>query len=665
MTKKTIRDVELKGKRILLRAEFNVPMKDGVITNDSRIQAELSTIRYILEQGAGLVIMTHLGRPKGKPSPEFSVEPVAAHLSKLLGQPVQFIPYGDPRSIQQAAKKIKPGEVALLENVRFWEGEEKNDPDFSRLLASLGDIYVNDAFGAAHRAHGSTMGVGYYLPALAGFLMEKEMIALGSVVDAPKHPLVVVMGGSKVSDKMGVIENLAAKADYMLFGGAMANTLLAAQGKDMGASKIESDKLDIAREMMAAVAKGKCKLVFPVDLVVADAFAEDANHKVVDADKVPKDWMALDIGPATVAEWTEIFNQAATIIWNGPLGVYEMKAFAQGSSGVARAMAESGAMTVVGGGDAVAAAEQAGVGDRMAHLSTGGGASLELLEGKKLPGIQILAEKEEAYVHKVRKALLAANWKMYKTQEDARGFVNQLEKQLVSQLLPSAAAGTATPPLELLICAPFTALPGLKDALRSSRIQLGAQNMHPQAQGAYTGEISPLMLQDAGCTYVILGHSERRRIFDEKDAFINEKVLSALNFGLTPIFCFGETLEERKAGHTLKVCSAQLAAGLAGVSAEALAAMVLAYEPVWAIGTGVSAKAVDAQETIRVLRKWIAATYDESVARSVRILYGGSVKPENIVELMRQADIDGMLIGAASLDLDSFGRIIKGAYSVL
>lgn len=665
MTKKTIRDVDLKGKRVLLRAEFNVPMKDGVITNDARIQAELPTIRYILDKGAGLVIMTHLGRPKGQPSPEFSVEPVAAHLSELLGRPVQFIPYGDPRSIQQAAHKIAPGEVALLENVRFWEGEEKNDPDFSRLLASLGDIYVNDAFGAAHRAHCSTVGVGYYLPALAGFLMEKEMIALGSVVDAPRHPLVVVMGGSKVSDKMGVIENLAAKAEYMLFGGAMANTLLAAQGLDMGTSKIEADKLDIAREMLKEVAKGKCKLVFPVDLVVADAFAEDAHHQVVDADKVPEGWMALDIGPATVAQWTEIFNNAATIIWNGPLGVYEMAAFTQGSNGVARAMAASGAMTVVGGGDAVAAAEQAGVGEQMTHLSTGGGASLELLEGKKLPGIQILAEKEEVHAPKARKPLLAANWKMYKTQEEARTFVRQLHKQLASQLLTAGAASASASPLELLICAPYTALPALNEALRSSGVQLGAQNMHPQAHGAFTGEISPLMLQDVGCTYVILGHSERRRIFGEQDAFINEKVLSALNYGLTPLLCIGETLAERKAGDTKKVCFGQLAACLAGVSPEAVAGMVLAYEPVWAIGTGVSAKASDAQETIRAIRKWVAATYDDQVARTVRILYGGSVKPDNIEELMHQADIDGMLIGAASLDPDSFGRIIKGAYSVL
>lgn len=390
MTRTSLQELDLQGKRVLLRAEFNVPMKEGKILNDTRIRAELPTIRYILEQGAGIIILTHLGRPKGKPVPEMSVEPVAGYLSQLLGQPVTFIPYGPEESIAAAAASLEPGQVALLENIRFWPQEEKNDVAFSRFLASLGQVYINDAFGTAHRAHCSTEGVGHFLPAHPGFLMEKEISALEGAINNPKRPLVVVMGGSKVSDKIRLIENLAEKADVMLFGGAMANTLLAAQGLDMGSSKVESDKLGMTRDMLADVAKKDCQLLFPQDLVVADRFAEDAETKIVSANQVPPGWMALDIGPATVASWQDIFRKAGTIIWNGPLGVYEMPAFAKGSNGVARAMADSPAVTVVGGGDAVAAVKQAGCGDKMSHLSTGGGASLELLEGKKLPGIEIL-----------------------------------------------------------------------------------------------------------------------------------------------------------------------------------------------------------------------------------------------------------------------------------
>ena len=392
MAKKTMRDLDLKGKRVLLRSEFNVPIKGGKVGDATRITAELPTIRYILEQGAGLIIMTHLGRPDGKPVEEMSVKPVAEYLSEQLGVKVGLIPYGTESSVSEAAAKVAPGSVAMLENARFWPQEEKNDPDFSRFLASLGDVYINDAFGAAHRAHCTTEGVGRFIPASAGFLMEKEIAFLQKAVDDPVRPLVVVMGGSKVSDKIALIENMAGKADYLLFGGAMANTLLAAKGNDMGASKIESDNLVIAREIMARIEGGVCKVAYPLDVVAADAFSEDAATRTVACDEVPAGWMALDIGPATVESWAAIFAKAGTIIWNGPLGVYEMPAFAGGSAAVAKAMAASGATTIVGGGDAVAAVTQAGFGGQMTHLSTGGGASLELLEGKKLPGIEILQD---------------------------------------------------------------------------------------------------------------------------------------------------------------------------------------------------------------------------------------------------------------------------------
>jgi len=393
MAKKTMRDLDLKGKRVLLRSEFNVPVKNGKVGDDTRIQAALPTIRDILDQGAGLVIMTHLGRPDGKPSDDLSVRPVAEHLSGLLGLPVALIPYGPEETVKAAAANVAPGQVALLENIRFWPQEERNDAEFSRFLASLGDVFIHDAFGAAHRAHSSTEGIGRFIPAIAGLLMEKEIDFLQKVVENPDRPFVVVMGGSKVSDKIAVIEHLAAKADYLLLGGAMANTLLAAEGFAMGASKIEQEKLDIAREMMARVKKGSCKVVYPEDLVVADHFANDAARQIVPAGAVPPGFMALDIGPATTKAWSGIFAEAGAIIWNGPLGVYEMPAFAEGSNAVAEGMAASPAMTVVGGGDAVAAVVQAGYGEKMTHLSTGGGASLELMEGKILPGIAILSEK--------------------------------------------------------------------------------------------------------------------------------------------------------------------------------------------------------------------------------------------------------------------------------
>lgn len=652
MKKKSMLDIEVKGKRVLLRTEFNVPIQDGVIMDDSRIKASLPTIKNLLERGAAVILLTHLGRPKGSPDPLYTAAPIAAHLSTLLDQPVTFIPYDSEEAIAQKAAQVKPGQLALLENLRYWSGEESNDRAFAGFLASLGQVYINDAFGAAHRAHASTAGIARFLPAYAGLLVNKELEALGGVVHSPKRPLMVVMGGSKVSDKIGVIENLAGHADYIFFGGAMANTLLAAQGKNLGASKIEGDKLDMALAMMDRVAQTPCKLVYPVDLVVAEAFAPDAAHKVVEADQVPEGWMALDIGPATVALWQSLLAKAGTIVWNGPLGVYEMSAFAKGSNGVAQAMAQTKAVTVVGGGDAVAAVKAAGFAAKMSHLSTGGGASLEFLEGKSLPGIEVLIPAQ-------RQPILAANWKMHKTQEEAAQFIQEFKAFLEGHPEIGDRA-------QMLICPPFTAIESLAREIKTSRlpVQWGAQNMHPKTHGAYTGEVSPVMLKTLGCSHVILGHSERRQIFGEGDAFINEKVLAALEHDLIPILCVGETLEERQEGRTQEVCWGQLKGGLEKVPAAAVCRMVLAYEPIWAIGTGVSAQTLDAQETIQSLRQWIAEHYDEETAAAVRIQYGGSVKGENVTEYMAQPDIDGALIGGAGLDPKGYGAIVTGALPV-
>jgi phosphoglycerate kinase len=390
MNKKTIRDVDVSGKRVLMRVDFNVPLKDGQITDDTRIRAALPTIHYVLERGGSLVLMSHLGRPKGKVVPALSLQPVAVRLGELLGKVVRIAPDCVGPEVEAMAAAIKPGDVLLLENTRFHAGDEKNDPAMGEQLAKLGDLFVNDAFGAAHRAHASTEGVTHHLPSVAGLLMEKEIEFLGNAVQNPARPYVAIIGGAKISDKIGVIRNLLTQVDWLLIGGGMANTFLAAQGCEMGDSLVEPDSLDVARELMEA---GGGKLVLPVDGVVADAFSADANSKVVPADGVEPGWRMLDIGPKSVQLFATKIAGARTIVWNGPMGVFEFAPFAVGTTAIARQVAASGAVTIVGGGDSVSAIQVAGVTEQMSHISTGGGASLEMLEGKVLPGLAALDDR--------------------------------------------------------------------------------------------------------------------------------------------------------------------------------------------------------------------------------------------------------------------------------
>ncbi|MCL6517484.1 phosphoglycerate kinase [Alicyclobacillus sp.] len=397
MNKQTVRDVNWKGQRALVRVDFNVPMKDGRITDDTRMRAALPTLLYLLDKGAAVILMSHLGRPKGQRTEKYSLEPVAGHLRSLLpGVQIRFASDCVGEEAEQAARNLGPGEVLVLENVRFHPEEEKNDPAFAQALARLGHVYVNDAFGAAHRAHASTEGVARYLPAVAGLLMEREIDVMGGALERPERPFVAIIGGAKVSDKIGVLENLLPKVDALVIGGGMANTFLAAQGHDMGRSLVETDALDIARGLLQKAAERGARLLLPVDLVVADRFEADASHRVCPATEVPADGMALDIGPETVGAYQAVIRDARTVIWNGPMGVFEMPAFARGTIAIAQAMAEVHGVTIVGGGDSVAAVEQAGLADRMTHVSTGGGASLEFLEGKTLPGVAALREKEES-----------------------------------------------------------------------------------------------------------------------------------------------------------------------------------------------------------------------------------------------------------------------------
>ncbi|WP_018132099.1 phosphoglycerate kinase [Effusibacillus pohliae] len=393
MNKKTVRDIDVRGKRVFVRVDFNVPLEDGNITDDTRIQAALPTIRYLIDQGAKVILASHLGRPKGEVNPKYSLDPVAVRLSELLGRTVEKTSGCVGPQVKERISLMQDGDVLLLENVRFHKGEEKNDPELARQFAELADIYVNDAFGAAHRAHASTAGIAEHLPAVAGFLMEKEITVMGNALANPERPFTAIIGGAKVSDKIAVIENLLTKVDRLIIGGGMANTFLAGLGYQLGKSLVETDKIGQAKELVDRAKERGVDLLLPVDLVVASAFAANAEHRAVELNEVPAGWMALDIGPKTIARYQDAIRSSKTVIWNGPMGVFEFEAFAKGTNEVAKAVAEVHGTTIVGGGDSVAAVEKSGLADRMTHISTGGGASLEFLEGKILPGVAALNDK--------------------------------------------------------------------------------------------------------------------------------------------------------------------------------------------------------------------------------------------------------------------------------
>jgi len=392
VNKMTVRDISLESKHVLMRVDFNVPMADGVVTDDKRIKAALPTIEYVIDQGGSLVLMSHLGRPKGTGfEPAFSLKAASEALAKLLGKPVQMAPDCVGPDVEAIAKALKPGDVLMLENTRFHKGEEKNDLDLARQMAALGDVFVNDAFGSAHRAHASTEGVARFLPAVSGFLMEQELEYQGRATDNPAHPYIAILGGAKVTDKIAVIENLLTQCDTLIIGGGMANTFLAAKGYNMRDSLVEASSVATAKAIMA---KAGDRLMLPVDAVAADKFDAAAASQVVDLDKVPAGWRVLDIGPKSIAQFGEALKRAKLVVWNGPMGVFEFPAFAEGTFALARLLATTGATTVIGGGDSASAVKKAGVAKKMTHVSTGGGASLEFLEGRVLPGVAALNDKQ-------------------------------------------------------------------------------------------------------------------------------------------------------------------------------------------------------------------------------------------------------------------------------
>ena len=639
MDKKTVRDLDVAGKKVLVRVDFNVPLNDkGEITDDTRITASLPTIKYLLEQKAAVILMAHLGRPKGQVKPELSLAPVAKHLGKLLGKKILFAPDCIGEAAKAAASKLKAGHILLLENLRFHKEEEKNDMEFAEQLASLADLYVNDGFGVSHRAHASVEGVTHFLPAAAGFLLEKEIQYVGQAVTNPLHPFVAIIGGAKVSDKIGVISNLLDKVDTLLIGGGVANTFLAAQGHKMGKSLVEEDKLELAKELLAKAKKNKVKMLLPTDLVMAAAFAPDAEHVTEGVKHLNQDYMALDIGAETSKAYAEALKDAKMIVWNGPMGVFEMDAFCKGTEAVAKAVAKSRAVSIVGGGDSVAAIEKLGLAKRITHISTGGGASLEYLEGKVLPGVAALDD--------LRRKMIAGNWKMNKTVNEAV----ELAEDVVME-----TNGTLN---EVVIFPPFTALETVADAIDGKHVGYGAQDLHWEDGGAYTGAISGAMIADICAEYVLVGHSERRTIFGENEKIVASKIIAAYRNGLKPVLCVGENLEEREAGKTARKINMQLKSALRVITPEQAENLVVAYEPIWAIGSGKAATAEDALEVCTLIRNKIGKIFTEDIARKVRILYGGSVNEKNAADF-NISGIDGVLVGGASLKADSFAAIVR------
>ncbi len=639
MDKKTVRDLDVAGKKVLVRVDFNVPLNDkGEITDDTRITASLPTIQYLLEQKAAVILMAHLGRPKGHVKPELSLAPVAKHLGKLLGKKILIAPDCVGEAAQAAASKLKPGHILLLENLRFHKEEEKNDMEFAEKLASLADLYVNDGFGVSHRAHASVEGVTHFLPAAAGFLLEKEIQYVGQAVTNPLHPFVAIIGGAKVSDKIGVISNLLDKVDTLLIGGGMANTFLAAQGYKMGKSLVEEDKLDLAKELLAKAKKNKVNMLLPTDLVMAAAFAPDAEHVTEKVKNLNQAYMALDIGAETSKAYAEALADAKMIVWNGPMGVFEMDAFCKGTEAVAKAVAKSRATSIVGGGDSVAAIEKLGLAKRITHISTGGGASLEYLEGKVLPGVAALDD--------LRRKMIAGNWKMHKTVSEAVALAEDIVME---------TNGTLN---EVVIFPPFTALETVADAIDGKHVGYGAQDLHWEDKGAFTGAVSGAMIADICAEYVLVGHSERRTIFGENEKIVASKIIAAYRNGLKPMLCVGENLAEREAGKTARKINMQLKSALRVISAEDAENLVVAYEPIWAIGSGKAATPEDALEVCTLIREKIGKIFTPDIARKVRILYGGSVNEKNAASF-NLSGIDGVLVGGASLKADTFAAIVR------
>lgn len=652
---KSIKDLNIHGKRVLVRVDFNVPLeKSGKVSDKTRIEAALPTIRFLIDNKAKIILMSHLGRPDGEKKEEYTLQPVAKVLAEVLNHPVTFVENCIGSKVDEVVGKMQPGQVVLLENLRFYGEEEENDAGFSKKLAKLGEVYINDAFGAAHRAHASIVGVANYIQEKGmGFLMEKEVEFLKDKTENPKRPFTVILGGAKVSDKIAVIEALLEKADIMLIGGAMAYTFALAEGKKVGNSLAESDKVTMAKDCLKKAAKKGIKFLLPVDTLITDKLdfkgRSIGKTKVVEGD-IPDGWEGVDVGTKTIQLFKKEVEKSGTILWNGPMGVFEIQVCAQGTYAIAESVAMSNAISIIGGGDSVKAINSSGYADKVSFISTGGGASLELLEGKELPGLESIKHFKRGnskMMHQHIKPLIVANWKMNKTTGEALAFAEDLIKDLGKNN-----------EVHVVVCSPYTSLAAIGPMFTNTTISLGAQNLYPETKGAFTGEISAAMLRDLFVNYVIVGHSERRTIFRESSGFINKKIIASLEASLKPILCIGETLEAREAEKTMETIAYQLMEGIENVDASEADRLVIAYEPVWAIGTGKTATSEQVHEVHSYIRKLLLKKFGKNGGR-IAIIYGGSLNAENAEALLSQTDVNGALVGGASLSAKSFYDIIK------
>ena len=641
----SIRDLKTGGKRIFLRADLNVPIEDGKILDDTRIRSVLRTIRYLIEQGSPVVLASHLGRPDGKIVPAYSMKPVAEKLREILTETrILFARDCIGKRVEAMAAGLGPGELLVLENLRFHPEETANDPGFAAKLAKLGDIYVNDAFGTSHREHASMVGVPEILGGgYVGFLVEKELRVFGELIRHPRKPYTVILGGIKVSDKVAVIENVLPRLDNLIVGGAMAFTFFKAMGLETGTSIVEEDTIQTATDIINAAEERGVNLILPVDIVCAPSKYQGDEAVVRRFDDLPEDMAGFDIGPESVELFRKTIMKSRTIVWNGPMGLFEIRPFDVGTRTLAAFMADAtsfGNIAVVGGGDSMRAVREAGVAEQITHVSTGGGASLKLLQGEELPALEHL--KIEGV-----KPFIGANWKMNGSLSLGVEYITLLDEGNINYF-----------GADVVLFAPFTILSALAPLAERAGIHLGAQDIFWEEKGAFTGEISATMLKEAGCSWFLAGHSERRHILGETDDIVRKKMKAGLSAGLSCVLCVGELLDQREAGRTEEVIRGQIESALIDMDIANPYNFVIAYEPVWAIGTGKTATPEEAQRIHSLIRKWIAEIVDKEFAEELGIIYGGSVKPANAAQVMSGRDVNGALVGGASLKADSFIEIV-------
>ncbi len=647
MTYPFLPEADLAGRRVFLRADLNVPLAKGRVADDTRLTALVPTLLHLMQGGASVILASHLGRPKGQPDPELSLEPVARRLEVLLGVRVLFAPDCVGERVRTMAAGLRPGDILLLENLRFHAGEKAGDAEFASKLAGLADVYVNDAFATCHRAHASMSGVpeamgGGYI----GFLVRRELEAFEGATGDPDRPLTLVMGGAKVSDKVAVLEHLIPRVDRALIGGAMAFTFLRAKGMETGRSLVEEDRMETAGRIMELAESEGTELLLPSDFVAAPSAEEPEGAQTVAAGSIPEDMAGYDVGPDTAEAFCEAIAESGTVIWIGPLGMFEVQPFGRATCKVAEAMAratDEGATTLVGGGDSARAIAEAGFAGMVSFVSTGGGAALTLLQGQELPALKPLREGVPPLRY-----FMGGNWKMNGTPEGALSFLEGLSQ-----------GGSTSLPADVVIFPPFTLIPSMAAKAWGAGVTLGGQDLYHEDKGAFTGEISAGMLADAGCCWFLAGHSERRHVIGEDDGAVRLKLEAGLRAGLRGVLCVGELLEEREDGRTEEVVRRQIESALDGLDCASPGNLVVAYEPVWAIGTGETATPEEANRMHGLIRGWIADIAGETFARETRIVYGGSVKPHNAREILAGLHVNGALVGGASLQADSFGGIIR------